>query len=192
MSASSIFRQLREGPVFTASDAAYLAVDDEGVIRAVSSAYLTTTGRTEDELLGVAWYDALFPDNPDDPGADGVALMSDSFDVVLREVRRDPMALQRYDIRVPGTVQHFEPRYWHVVNSPLTDERGVAVGVLNHAQDVTPALGSILAESASPARLPTATRSGRSSSRHSSRRHWPITRRRRGRSSSSTPCPHES
>lgn len=151
---SSIFRRLQEDPVFIASDAAYMAIDDEGVIRAANPRYLAATGRALDDLIGVAWYDA-FPDNPDDPGADGVARVCASFEVVFREARRDPMALQRYDVRRPGAdADDFEVRLWHPVNSPLLDDHGGVAGVLNHVEDVTPVVGPILAgsgESPSPA-----------------------------------------
>jgi hypothetical protein len=45
------------------------------------------------------------------------------------------MAVQRYDIRNAAGV--FEERYWRPVNSPVLDENGDLVFILNRVLDVT-------------------------------------------------------
>lgn len=136
--------RLGDHPVFVESDAALLVVDGDLVIRAVNPAYLQATIRSKDELVGVPMFEA-FPDNPDDPNADGVAKLSASFQLVFSRSTRDRMALQRYDIRAHDPRDGFLRRFWHPVNSPLHDERGRTLGALHHVEDVTEVLEPLLA-----------------------------------------------
>lgn len=62
----------------------------------VNRAYLTAT-RTQRAIVGRPVFD-VFPDNPDDPSADGVANLRRSLETVVSSGRTDTMALQRYDI----------------------------------------------------------------------------------------------
>jgi PAS domain S-box-containing protein len=132
----TLLQGIAADPVFGETDAAYLVIDRDLVIRAVNSAYLGATGRERDELLGRYVFDA-FPDNPADPDADGVRTLQASFESVLRHHSRDRLHIQRYDVpgRTPG--DDFVLKYWAPVNSPLRDERGRAVGALHHVDDVT-------------------------------------------------------
>ncbi len=120
---------------FQASDAPQLVVDTDLVIRDVNPAYLKATARTYDELRGTPMFEA-FPDNPDDPQANGVANLSASFEKVFRTARRDHMPLQRYDIPSGGDPA-FVRRFWTPVNTPLHDETGRLTGALHHVEDVT-------------------------------------------------------
>jgi PAS domain-containing protein len=77
----------------------------------------------------------VFPDNPGDPFADGVANLFDSLRIVAETGRAHAMAVQRYDVRTPeGT---FVERYWQPLNSPVLNENGDLVFILNRAIDVT-------------------------------------------------------
>jgi two-component system, response regulator / RNA-binding antiterminator len=145
--------RLASSPVFTEADAPLVVVDRSFTIRAANPAYLTVTARTADELLGVGIFEA-FPDNPDDPEADGVARLTASFEVVFRESCRHRMALQRYDIPAPGSGpdpgpdpgpdRAFVRKFWDPVTSPLRDDRGRTVGAMLHVEDVTDILDPIL------------------------------------------------
>jgi len=77
----------------------------------------------------------VFPDNPGDPFADGVANLFDSFRIVAETGQSHAMAVQRYDVRGPTGV--FEERYWQPLNSPVLDEHGGLAFILNRAIDVT-------------------------------------------------------
>lgn len=77
----------------------------------------------------------VFPDNPGDPGADGVANLFDSFRIVAETGRPHAMAVQRYDVR--GPTGKFEERYWQPHNSPVLNEQGELAFILNRAVDVT-------------------------------------------------------
>jgi PAS domain-containing protein len=77
----------------------------------------------------------VFPDNPGDPFADGVANLFDSFRIVAETGQSHAMAVQRYDVRGPTGV--FEERYWQPLNSPVLNENGDLAFILNRAIDVT-------------------------------------------------------
>lgn len=144
-----LLKPLDDSPAFTETDAPLVVVDRGFTIRAVNPAHLAVTGRAREELLEVGIFE-VFPDNPDHPGADGVANLTASFEVVFRESIRHRMALQRYDIPAPDRRGPFLRRYWDPVTSPLRDERGRAVGALLHVEDVTEVLGPILAAISRP------------------------------------------
>ena len=131
-----IFGSYDRGATFWASDAPLLVVDTGLVIRDVNPAYLLATDRAEEELLGTPMFEA-FPDNPDDPLADGVANLGASLERVFRSDSRDRMPLQRYDIPANGASAGFARRFWSPVNSPLHDDAGRLVGALHHVEDVT-------------------------------------------------------
>ncbi|MFC4909569.1 ANTAR domain-containing protein [Actinomadura gamaensis] len=138
---NSILKEHRRAEAFRVSDAPLLVIDTDVVIRDVNPAYLKATSRSYEELVGTPLFEA-FPDNPDDPRADGVATLSASFERVFREGGRDQLPLQRYDIPAgdiltSGTRKEFVPRVWLPVTTALRDEAGRVVGALHHAEDVT-------------------------------------------------------
>lgn len=78
--------------LFEATPGLYLVLDPSFQIVAVSQAYLDATMTKRDEILGRDIFD-VFPDNPDDPEATGVANLRASLERVRRHVRRDTMAV---------------------------------------------------------------------------------------------------
>ena len=77
----------------------------------------------------------VFPDNPDDPAADGVANLFSSLSIAATTGRSHAMAVQRYDVRDSGGA--FVERYWQPVNSPILNEAGKLVFILHQVIDVT-------------------------------------------------------
>ena len=95
----------------------YLVLAADLTIVAVSDAYLRVTMTERDQILGREIFD-VFPDNPDDPAADGVRNLSASLNRVLKNRAVDAMAVQRYDIRRPlSEGAGFEERYWSPVRT---------------------------------------------------------------------------
>jgi ANTAR domain/PAS fold len=137
-----VFGNYNRAGIFPASDAPLVVVDTDLVIRDVNPAYLKVTGRTYDELLGIAMSEA-FPDNPDDSQAASVANLSASFERVFRDARRDYMPVQRYDIS-SGAPAAFVRRFWTAVTTPLHDGTGRLFGALHHVEDVTVIVEPIL------------------------------------------------
>jgi two-component system, response regulator / RNA-binding antiterminator len=134
----TVLTSVANNAAFNKTVAPYLLLDPDLRIRAANEAYLSATGRHRDELLDAYIFDA-FPDNPDNPDADGVANLNASLERVLHRSDRDYMWVQRYDVPGPAPGDAFEVKYWSPVNSPIRDENtGRAVGVLHHVEDVTP------------------------------------------------------
>ncbi|CAN5750122.1 hypothetical protein BH10ACT9_BH10ACT9_56060 [soil metagenome] len=117
-------------------------------IRAANKAYERATLQPRDALIGELLFD-VFPDNPADPHADGVATLSASLEWVFRHGKRHSVGVQRYDIpdsRQPGEFLH---RVWTLVNSPIKND-GNTIAVLNQVHDVTRALVPSAAYGAPP------------------------------------------
>jgi hypothetical protein len=123
---------------FQVSWAPYLLVDTDLRIRGVNPAYEQATAHPRSWLVGERLFD-VFPDNPADPAADGVANLSSSLELVFRTGARHWMGLQRYDVPDPYDPGSFVYKVWAPVNSPVKDG-GRTVAVLHHVQDVTAVL----------------------------------------------------
>lgn len=106
-------------------------------IVAATDAYLHATKTERPAILGRGIFE-VFPDNPDDPGATGVANLSASLQRVLHHRTADTMAVQKYDIRRPANEGGgFEERHWSPVNSPVLDAGGVIAYIIHRVEDVT-------------------------------------------------------
>src|SRR5579859_7258098 len=116
--------------LFEAAPGSYLVLDPDLVIVAVSDAYLRDT-MTSKGIFEV------FPDNPDDPQATGESNLRASLDRVRRDLVPDTMAVQKYDIKRPGTDGDFEVRYWSPVNTPVLGPGGRLTHIIHRVQDVT-------------------------------------------------------
>ncbi len=112
----------------------YLVLTPDLVIVAVSDAYLKATMTTREAILGRGIFE-VFPDNPADSAADGVANLRASLERVRRNAAPDTMAIQKYDVRRPdGT---FEERFWSPVNSPVIGADGQVEYIVHRVEDVT-------------------------------------------------------
>jgi signal transduction histidine kinase len=120
--------------LFEASPGLYLALTPDLTIVAVTDAYLAATMTRRDDILGRGIFE-VFPDNPDDPQATGVANLRASLQRVRRDLVPDTMAVQKYDVRRPdGT---FEERHWSPINAPVLDARGRLLYIIHRVEDVT-------------------------------------------------------
>jgi len=112
---------------------ALLPNDPVYTIVAATECYLQATG-TSGDVIGQGLFET-FPDNPDDPSADGVSNLRASLQRVLATKAADTMAVQKYDIRrVDGS---FEVRYWSPKNLPVFDAAGDILYILHRVVDVT-------------------------------------------------------
>jgi hypothetical protein len=90
-----------------------------------------------EDILGRHLFD-VFPDNPEDPDATGVANLNASLQRVLNTSTADTMAVQKYDIRRPeADGGGFEERYWSPVNSPVIGRDGAIAYIIHRVEDVT-------------------------------------------------------
>jgi hypothetical protein len=95
--------------IFHSAGHPYLLLAPDLRILDANCAYLNATMTVQEALVGRHMFEA-FPDNPDDPAADGAANLGASLERVLSRRLPDAMPLQRYDIRRPDEV--FEERVW--------------------------------------------------------------------------------
>ncbi|ETX29427.1 hypothetical protein RISW2_23110 [Roseivivax isoporae LMG 25204] len=121
--------------VFDAAPHAYLVLDPDFVIVDVNQQYLDLTGTRRVDLVGAVMFDA-FPDNPDDPTADGVRNLRLSLETARSTGRPHAMAVQKYDIPLRGPGGGFEERYWKPLNTPVLRADRV-VALIHHVVDVT-------------------------------------------------------
>lgn len=114
-----------------------LAADQNFTIVAATDAYLGATMTKRGEVVGKRLFD-VFPDNPDDPTADGVRELRASLQRAIRTARPDKMRVQKYDIKRPKDLGGgFEERYWDPTNTPLLDRNGRVWCLVHQVADVT-------------------------------------------------------
>jgi PAS domain S-box-containing protein len=112
----------------------YLILRPDYHIVAVSDAYLKATLTRREAIVGRGLFE-VFPDNPDDPAADGVRNLRTSLERVAQTKAADTMAIQKYDVRRADGV--FEEKYWSPINSPLLGADGQVVYIIHRVEDVT-------------------------------------------------------
>jgi diguanylate cyclase (GGDEF)-like protein/PAS domain S-box-containing protein len=123
--------------LFIATPSPYLILAPDFTIVAVNDAYLRATQKSREKILGCNLFQ-VFPDNPYDPAAIGVANLRASLLRVLRNKILDTMAIQKYDIPVPGpNGMTFEERYWSPVNVPVFNAKGEVSYIIHRVEDVT-------------------------------------------------------
>ena len=112
----------------------YMILNTDLTISTVNKAYARATMIDRAQVAGRPLFE-VFPDNPDDPTADGVSNLRASLNRVLETGRPDTMPIQRYDVRGPGGT--FEERYWTPINCPVLAEDGKVILIIHRAEDVT-------------------------------------------------------
>jgi signal transduction histidine kinase/DNA-binding NarL/FixJ family response regulator len=121
--------------IFEATPGLYLVLDPEFTIIAVSDAYTRATMTERGSIVGQGIF-TIFPDNPDDAGAEGVRNLRTSLERVRRDRITDVMPVQKYDIRRPDA-DHFEERFWSPTNVPVLDPEGELRYIIHRVEDVT-------------------------------------------------------
>ncbi|HUC83043.1 MAG TPA: PAS domain S-box protein [Flavisolibacter sp.] len=103
-------------------------------IHAVSDAYLQSTGRSRDDLVGKGLFEA-FPNNPDDPNSTSEKMVRASLEYSLHHKEKHFLPLQRYDILTADG--SYDVRYWLSSNRPVLTENGEVGFLIHSAEDVT-------------------------------------------------------
>jgi signal transduction histidine kinase/ActR/RegA family two-component response regulator len=120
--------------LFEAAPGLFLVLDPDLRIVAASEAYLEATMTTREGIVGRRLFE-VFPDNPDDPVATGVANLRASIERAFASGAPDTMAIQKYDVRRPdGT---FDERHWSPVNTPVHGPDGKRRYLIHRVEDVT-------------------------------------------------------
>lgn len=103
---------------------------------AANDAYERVAGRSRDELIGRSVFEA-FPDNPSESGATGSQNLGESLRRAAESGKRDVMALQRYDVEIPGNPGVFRERYWCPVNVPVLGPDGKVTLLIHVVEEVS-------------------------------------------------------
>ncbi|WP_243364370.1 ATP-binding protein [Fundidesulfovibrio terrae] len=123
--------------IFESAPGLFLVLDTNLRIVAVSEAYAKATMTRQEDILGKGIFD-VFPDNPDDPAAEGVRNLKASLNHVLLSRKPDSMAVQKYDIRKPESEGGgFEARYWSPYNCPVLRADGSLANIIHRVEDIT-------------------------------------------------------
>ncbi|GHE20391.1 PAS domain S-box protein [Halomonas urumqiensis] len=106
-------------------------------IVAASNAYLQATMTDRETILGKPLFE-VFPDDPNDPEADGTRHLRASLFQVEASGLTDVMAVQRYPIPRPASQGGgFEERFWSPVNTPVNGPDGKVELIIHRVEDVT-------------------------------------------------------
>jgi signal transduction histidine kinase len=120
--------------LFESAPGLYLILAPDLSITGVSDAYLAATMTRREAIVGRGLFE-VFPDNPDDPAADGVSNLRASLNTVLSTRKPHTMAVQKYDIR--RTDGAFEVRHWSPLNKPVLSDSGELLCIIHRVEDVT-------------------------------------------------------
>lgn len=120
--------------VFQSIPSLYLILSTDLTILDLNDSYEKATMQKREEMIGRNLFE-VFPDNPDDKNADGVANLSRSLHLVLKEKKPHTMAVQRYDVQSPEGI--FEVRYWSPINIPIFNAANEIDYIVHRVEDVT-------------------------------------------------------
>lgn len=123
--------------LFEFSPGLFLVLSSEFKIIAVSEAYLNATLTVRENIIGKGIFE-VFPDNPNDPEATGVANLKASLDRVLNNKIPDAMAVQKYDIQLPEEEGGgFKEKYWSPLNTPVLNANVEVEYIIHRVEDIT-------------------------------------------------------
>ncbi|QYX82163.1 PP2C family protein-serine/threonine phosphatase [Streptomyces akebiae] len=122
--------------VFQALPGMVALLTPELVYADANEEFLRVSGRTREQVVGRYLFD-VFPDNPDDPSADGMRNLAASLDRVVESGERDAMALQRFDVESAERPGEWEERYWSPVNAPILGTDGKVTLLIHRVEEVT-------------------------------------------------------
>ncbi|WP_243368710.1 PAS domain-containing protein [Microvirga solisilvae] len=118
--------------LFNASPNPYVLLNPSLVIMGMNEAYLRATMRTREELVGRNMFEAF----PSDPDSASHKQLRGSFERVIAEKVTDHIPLISYAIPLPDG-QGFDERFWSATHTPLFNEAGELISILQHTVDVT-------------------------------------------------------
>ena len=124
--------------VFDAAPGLYLVIypnDPVYTIATVNRAYAQATLTRAEDITGRGLFE-VFPDNPGDPEASGVRILTASLRRVLSTKKPDTLPPLKYDIRRPEG-GGFEERYWSALNTPVIGAGGSIEFIIHRVEDVT-------------------------------------------------------
>ncbi len=110
-----------------------LVMTPDFIIAGANDPYAMATGVAQEAMAGRNLFE-VFPDNPNDPDADGVKNLTASLKRARALTRHDVMKLQRYDVRDKNGV--WQEKYWQPANWPIVDDDGSILALAHQAVEV--------------------------------------------------------
>lgn len=120
--------------IFEKSPRLCLILDPAFTIVAQNQAHAEATMTKPADTIGRSLFE-VFPDNPNDSGADGLSHLRASLLNVLRTRAADTIPVLKFDIARPDG--GFEVRYWSVTNTPVLGPDGFVRWIINSVDDIT-------------------------------------------------------
>ena len=120
--------------IFDAMPGMCLILDPKFNIIAQNAEHAKATLSTGKEVIGKFLFE-IFPDNPGDSNADGVAQVRQSLIRVMETLKQDVIPIIRYDVK--PKFGEYDERYWAITNTPILGPDGFVQWIINRADDVT-------------------------------------------------------
>lgn len=123
---------------FDASPNPYMLLTPDLRYAGMNQAYLAALEVDREDLLGKPIFD-VFDAGPGEEGRSNARQLRASFERVLRENRRDHLALIRYAVPRRGAngERVLEERFWSATHTPIHDADGRIAYILQHTTDIT-------------------------------------------------------
>src|SRR5690606_24814608 len=100
-------------------------------IVAVTDEYAKTVNSSREAILGMPLFEA-FPDDPNEPEADGTRNLKASLRKVEALLMTDVMNVQRYPVRTLDG--KFQERFWLPLNKPVFDAAGQLLYIIHRVE----------------------------------------------------------
>ena len=123
---------------FDASPNPYVLLTPDLRIAGVNQAYLDVTNSTRDAIVGRPLFSA-FNAGPGEEAPENVRQVRSSLERARDTRQRDHLALVKFSMarRLDDGREVFEDRYWSATHTPILDEIGEVVFILQHTTDIT-------------------------------------------------------
>jgi PAS domain S-box-containing protein len=105
-------------------------------ILSANKSYLQSTFTQEAHIIGKPVF-AVFPDTPGLDTKASKELLLDLFAEVIRIKQTNRVEELRYDIPLNDGTDNFLERYWRVINTPVLNEEGDVIQIINSVEDIT-------------------------------------------------------
>lgn len=105
-------------------------------IISANKAYIQATFTRKEHIVGKPVF-TVFPDTPGIDTKESQQLLLNLFDEAIRLKQTNQVNELRYDIPLNDGTNNFLQRYWRVINTPVLDEAGNVIQIINSVEDIS-------------------------------------------------------